>query len=357
MNDRAVHLNDASAFVGALARCRFGPGCQPVLPEHLRQIRQQAELSRFFLEDALADQLSLEGAALGGDHQMMARYMKGAQHVTNSAEVRAAAESAANAEGMSHYRLATSYFSAGYFSLRQAIEIDALRYAIDSLGDLVSRDSLIAALMVAMSRVMNAPGHSAQYLKASGPVGARRVEQAWRKSVTALFFGDALSAVEPLGLASWRSGNSITTQPAHFLLESICYGSAGVIYADPPYTRDQYARFYHVYETLYRYDFPRTSGVGRVRDERFSTGFSLKSRVAESFSQLFRQARKHDVPLVVSYPSDGLLSKVGSTPAEIASDFYGRVKVLSIESTLSTMGGRRGGRSIPTMEQITICEP
>jgi adenine-specific DNA-methyltransferase len=58
------------------------------------------------------------------------------------------------------------YFAAGYFSLRQAMQFDALRYAIDStlLSD-CDRDWALAAWICTAARLANAPGHTAQYLK------------------------------------------------------------------------------------------------------------------------------------------------------------------------------------------------
>jgi len=89
--------------------------------------------------------------------------MRDAQHAANSAQIRRAATVAAKAIGTKHYRLITQYFAAGYFSTRQALQLDALRYAID-LADLseADRDWALAAWL----------GHSRHASQRTWPYGS-----------------------------------------------------------------------------------------------------------------------------------------------------------------------------------------
>ncbi len=81
----------------------------------------------------------------------------------------------------------------------------------------------------------------------------------------------------------------------------------GVIYADPPYTRDHYSRFYHVLETLCLRDDPQVSTTfeagptsrGLYRSERHQSPFCIKSQAPGAFAELFAKAR--GVPLLLSY--------------------------------------------------------
>jgi adenine-specific DNA methylase len=88
-------------------------------------------------------------------------------------------------------------------------------------------------------------------------------------------------------------------------------GKVSVVYADPPYTRDHYSRFYHVLETLCLRDNPAISTVringedhtsrGIYRDKRHQSPFCIRSKAPEAFSTLFSRVQKMNVPLVLSY--------------------------------------------------------
>ena len=84
----------------------------------------------------------------------------------------------------------------------------------------------------------------------------------------------------PIGSAGWRSRNRVFAQDANSLLAELCHlpDRPAVIYADPPYTDDQYSRYYHLYETLLYYDYPEALGTGRYRPDRFRSQYSLKTR-------------------------------------------------------------------------------
>jgi adenine-specific DNA methylase len=87
--------------------------------------------------------------------------------------------------------------------------------------------------------------------------------------------------------------------------------SVNVVYADPPYTRDHYSRYYHVLETLCLRDCPPVSTVLVNGRERISRGiyrlgrhqspFCIKSQADGAFSSLLAGVRGLGVPLVLSY--------------------------------------------------------
>ena len=53
------------------------------------------------------------------------------------------------------------------------------------------------------------------------------------------------------------------------------------MYLDAPYTREEYSRYYHLLETLVRYKYPDSIGVGRVPSKivggRFQSEFFTRS--------------------------------------------------------------------------------
>ena len=109
----------------------------------------------------------------------------------------------------------------------------------------------------------------------------------------------------------------------------------GVVYADPPYTRDHYSRYYHVLETMARHDNPPISTTKiRSRESRLSRGmyrtgrhqspFSIVSEAPSAFEALAALSSARGVPLLLSY-----------------SPFYGssRPRVIELDDLLSILRG------------------
>ena len=85
-----------------------------------------------------------------------------------------------------------------------------------------------------------------------------------------------------------------------------------MVYADPPYTRDHYSRFYHVLETISLWDDPGVSTTriraktttfsrGVYRADRHQSPFCIKSQAPGAFERLFSAVRDLQAPLVLSY--------------------------------------------------------
>lgn len=87
--------------------------------------------------------------------------------------------------------------------------------------------------------------------------------------------------------------------------------NVSVIYADPPYTRYHYSRYYHVLETICLRDNPKVTttfpngfgGISRAiyRAGRHQSPFCSKSQAEEAFDRMFRKVKELGVPLVLSY--------------------------------------------------------
>jgi adenine-specific DNA-methyltransferase len=185
-------------------------------------------------------------------------------------------------------------YANSYFSVIQAGEVDSIRYGLDTLkgrGLITAAqfDWALLALGHAALRVANTTGHFAQFLTPS-ETNTGRVLQQFGRSV----FGEwvhSVNSLKPIGTRNWRESNRATVSDSEALLRALPKSrSVGIIYCDPPYTDDQYSRFYHVWETLVLYDYPTVTGRGRYRPGRFTTDFSLRSKVAHAFSSLIKQA-------------------------------------------------------------------
>ena len=74
----------------------------------------------------------------------------------------------------------------------------------------------------------------------------------------------------PEGNAKWRKGNRTFRREAIRLLQELPQSKTrpSVVYADPPYTRDHYSRYYHLLDTLLLYDYPDPVGKGQYRLDR-----------------------------------------------------------------------------------------
>ena len=83
------------------------------------------------------------------------------------------------------------------------------------------------------------------------------------------------------------------------------------VYADPPYTRDHYSRYYHVLETLTLRDTPKISTVtihgsthvsnGIYREDRHQSPFCIKSKAPNAFRKMFELTSTSGRNLLLSY--------------------------------------------------------
>ena len=60
------------------------------------------------------------------------------------------------------------------------------------------------------------------------------------------------------------------------------------------------------------------------------------------------------VPLVISYPENGLLTSAGAHLPDIASEYYGIVDVRTIPAQHSTLGGSKGSQRKAAFEQLLV---
>jgi adenine-specific DNA-methyltransferase len=350
-----VITNDALSFTVPLARARFGASrrSKPLeLQAAIRLLFRQRERQ---LRDKYRVRLAEEAVAMECGWRELAYVLDTSRHVGNCAELQRKAVRLAATRGAERYSLITLYFAGGYFSTFQAIQLDSLRYAIDHHhGNNGDKDWLLAAWLSAAATIINAPGHTAQFLRASSEATHNRVRRAWTRNVWDVF-QNRLADLGPEGTYRWRVGNRFVQSEALALLKTKTIDRAGCIYADPPYTKDHYSRYYHVYETMYKYDYPDSLGRGRYRSDRFVTGFSLKTQVANSFESLISRSLELGVPLVVSYPQAGLLTSTGADLGELLRTWFKRVDVTKFAHEHSTMGASDGRQKKRTVECIYAC--
>lgn len=354
--NRSVVLNDVMMFpaITAKAHCLEGSGLHP--RKYLKKIYEAFVAHRKLLRKEFSERLQQELLALKTPEQLKG-WLRGAEHFGNSALFKRKAH---YSKGLAKckskkYRLMTLYFSAGYYSTAQAIDLDSLKFAIECATPSTVRNRLTSILLSTASTAVNSPGHSAQYLTPSNEVSYRRVTAQMSKSIWEIFVGKC-NEFEPWGSRDWRAGNKVLQRDALTILPSgLGLDSVDVVYADPPYTRDQYSRFYHVFETLCLYDYPESSGQGRYRGNRYASPFCLISEVQNAFLKLFDGVKKHDIPLILSYPSDGMLNKAGIEVEDFVNSHFKSVDVKRIKKNHSTLGASKGTAKKETTELIFTC--
>lgn len=257
------------------------------------------------------------------------------------------------------YACFTLTYANAYLSLTQCAEVDSVRCALDTLrgrGVLTQGEfnwSLLALGHAAL-RVANTTGHFAQFLTPSSK-NFGRVSKQFRRTILSQWLV-SLDALKPCGTAEWRALNYATRSECDVMLKTI--GSSqdvGVVYCDPPYTDDQYSRFYHVWETLVLNDYPTVTGAGLYRTDRFTTGFSLRSKVSGAFEALVQQVASTGADLVLSYPSNGLLHDVGGHPLDVLRGAYPNAALVAqIEHSHSTMGASKGSATASVAECLYL---
>jgi adenine-specific DNA methylase len=276
--------------------------------------------------------------------------------------------------------MVTQYFGGLYFSYEQATWIDATLECVfsETFDGSPTRDVLMAATIGAISDIVNTVGKQfAQPMRVYNADGSHK-----RNLLRKILTDRSLSF--KASLINWIN-TYIELSPTPFsnhevlrmdycdALKSLQNKDVSVVYADPPYTRYHYSRYYHVLETICLRDMPRVSTTfpndkqlsrALYRVGRHQSPFCIKSRAGEAFVELFAGVSKLGVPLVLSYSPFAEKSK--STPrmqtikqlVELAKMFYYSVDVLSsghfIHSKLNSAD--RNYQALNEAEMLIVCQ-
>ena len=258
------------------------------------------------------------------------------------------------------YRLFSISFAGGYIGLQQAINIDSIRFAIDELRATnvisdVGHRWLVLALCQALNKVSTTTGHFAQFLRVKPETinryVAQRIRSVWQEWLKAIF------ELAPIGTKKWRNNNKVYREDASGLIAKLNDKKQrpSIIYADPPYTGDQYSRYYHVYETLILYDYPESACNGRYRPDRFVSEYSLKTKVRSSIEGLIAGCAELGSALVLSYPEKGLLSDAPALITHFIKQHYGSKPMIKrFDHKHSTMGASKGIQKHSVQELIFV---
>lgn len=241
------------------------------------------------------------------------------------------------------YLLFSTYFPNGYFGIKQCIQIDSLRYAIDKLSgsDNVKEKKVVylAALCYALSRCVSSVGHFAQYRKVNSKESCKEIIKERSKSIFDVFLGVVDTIFSNLVLSKYKNECWNEDYSILFDKEAPYYSKlkeADLIYADPPYTTDHYSRYYHILETLVKYDYPECEKIGRYRGDRYSSAFSYPLYAKLEFEKLIKYTSSIKTKLLLSYNNEGLVSI--RELEKTCQSWYKRIKTKTITYNHSNQG-------------------
>lgn len=228
-----------------------------------------------------------------------------------------------------YYHFFEDTYSFTYFSDKQCCDIDSLRYAIDQLNNEHRKNLYLFALMCAMCKVQSTPGHFAQFM----PSTHSRIIPLQKMNLFDVFLEKCDLYVN---LFFNKNQNKAFNMDFHDLLQCEDIASVNTIYLDSPYTQEQYSRFYHVLETVVKYDYPEVNFKAKYRNDRFQSDFCYKNKVENEFNYIFKYCQITSKNLLVSYSNKGLISV--DRLHELASKHFKNVKLQTMDYKHSTQG-------------------
>lgn len=168
-------------------------------------------------------------------------------------------------------------FGGKFFGNNSAKIIGFIRENIEeNKNNLTEREyfMLIASLLYTADKIANTVGHFDAYFK--------------KDFVNDSFF---MKPIDPIDTQEI----SIFQEDTNVLAKKI---KADVVYIDPPYNSRQYSRFYHVLETLTKWDKPKLYGIALKPDPENMSDY-CRANAKEKFAELVRDIDAQF--LVVSY--------------------------------------------------------
>ncbi|MGZ4857682.1 MAG: DNA adenine methylase [Methanobacteriaceae archaeon] len=211
-----------------------------------------------------------------------------------------------------NWSLFLAYYRNTYFGVRQCAEIDYLRELCEQLNDDL-KAHLMACVVSSLTYCVSSTTHLAQFLKPSTEKNAKNILK--RRNLRILDF--VLTRLKLLAEMKRPLTGSVLNFDFKVALEKFELDSTCIVYADPPYFKEHYSRYYHVLDTFVLYDYPEltfnkrlgTTTIGRYRNDRLISDFGKKSQVRFAFNELCDSCKKYGNKLAISYACSSLVEK------------------------------------------------
>lgn len=251
---------------------------------------------------------------------------------------RQSAQELCSSDATAKSSLISRCYGGHYFSPTQALSFDAMLSALPDEDEL--QELCLAATIIAASRCVAAPGHTAQPFKAT-PTAGRYLREAWLRDPFH-YAREALKEVCPLHAI--EPGDAIVAD-ANQMAKSLKHDD--IVFVDPPYSAVQYSRFYHVLETIARGTCDRVEGVGRYPQpkERPNSCYSRKTGSVQAIGDLLRILAANGSTVVLTFPKTECSNGLSGDGLEKMAQQLFHVTRRSVKTNFSSLGGNTMNRT------------
>ncbi|MGI5308182.1 DNA adenine methylase [Rheinheimera sp. WS51] len=211
----------------------------------------------------------------------------------------------------SPWTLFLAYYRNTYFGVKQCAEIDFLKQF--SFQHNVALRGLVDACVVSvMTDLVSSTTHLAQYLKPRTSVTAKALINKRAKSIIEL----VVKRLNSLKEHAFERDANVFNLSYEDVFEAADIDSSTIVYADPPYFKEHYSRYYHVLDTYVLYDYPELTfnkllgktTVGRYRENRIVSPFGKRSTAKAAFENLLCLCISKRAKLAISYACSSIVS-------------------------------------------------
>ena len=253
-----------------------------------------------------------------------------------------------------------TYFANAYFGIAQCCQIDALRSVIEQVKDECTKNILLTVLMSVMSVAASTTTHFAQFLKVKSKSTCKNLLS--KRKINIIEECKALlKKYRAVGLCDKEECIRFDCYNLDFAecLDSIVLDNRTLVYADPPYFKEHYSRYYHVLNTLCLYDYPAMAvnpqthelSIGRYREDRRVSDFGKKAKALGAFEILITKCATAGAWLMMSYSDNSIVDI--ATLQSLAEKQYD-VLIEKVELSHSKQGRSSTSK---VDEYIFICRP
>ena len=244
--------------------------------------------------------------------------------------------------------LLTSVYAGSYFGVRQALVLDELRQNAESarasghLTDWQYCATLTAIMSAASAAAHSAGKHFAQPLNAGSLRNERflkgRLLQDRRVDIEKEFAA-ACNKINVKAVLADREHQAWLGSAESFVTSG---AEADLYYLDPPYTAQQYSRFYHVLETICTYEYPQLFENGALTtglypNNRYKSAFSSKRKAPEAFQAIISGAKASGTALAISYSQSAAASR-------------GNARMIALEQLLELCSAEFGRANVQLLQ-------
>ncbi|TVZ16400.1 DNA adenine methylase [Maribacter sp. MAR_2009_72] len=214
--------------------------------------------------------------------------------------------------------LFTTIYAGTYFGIKQSIQIDNHRRRLE---ELLNNDNInswqynlvLTSLISTISQIVNSAGkHFAQPIKFENILKNDLLESRLYKNrlidIDSVLSENIINNISLIKNNTSLTKNIVISKTMESVIENIdVLPKIDLIYADPPYTAQQYSRFYHIPEILIEYKIPELQihrdkvTTGLYPSDKFKSRFCSMVKAPEAFSDLFKLTKNTESTLLLSY--------------------------------------------------------